>query len=104
VVNEFEDGVQGVPGCFGCLPPSSKRHEETHKVRGFPALFGHINAVQAECGPDRVLWLLQKPRKKKPQRDSVLVGDTRTERTERVGSFPGRDLIRRPVGVAGHSI
>lgn len=54
VVNELEleDGPQGVPGCFGCLPPSSKRHEDTHKVRGFHAFFGHINAVQTECGPD----------------------------------------------------
>jgi len=53
VVNELEDGPQGVPGCFGCLPPSSKRHEDAHKVRGFPAFFGHITAVQTECGPDR---------------------------------------------------
>lgn len=53
VVNELEDGPQGVPGCFGCLPPSPKRHEDNHKVRGFPAFFGHINAVQMECRPDR---------------------------------------------------
>lgn len=53
VVNELEDGPQGVPGCFGCLPPSSKRHEDTHKVRGFPAFFGHINAIHTEYGPDR---------------------------------------------------
>lgn len=53
VVNELEEGPQGVPGCFGCLPPSSRRHEDTHKVRGFPAFFGHINAVQTEYGPDR---------------------------------------------------
>ena len=52
VVNELDDGPQGVPGCFGCLPPSSKHHEDAHKVRGFPAFFGHIR-VQMECGPDR---------------------------------------------------
>ena len=52
VVNELDDGPQGIPGCFGCLPPSSKHHEDAHKVRGFPALFGHIG-VQTECDPDR---------------------------------------------------
>ena len=51
--------------------------------------------------------LLQKTGKKRPQRDSILVGDTRTERTERVGNYPWPrrlELIGAPIGVAGHSI
>lgn len=39
--------------------------------------------------------LPQKTMKKRPQRDSVLVGDLRTERSERVGGSPWPALDRR---------
>jgi len=67
VVNELDDGPQGVPGCFGCLPPSSKHHEDAHKKTG----------------------------KKRPQRDSVLLGDTRTDRSERGLPLPSDEKQSR---------
>jgi len=67
VVTEFDDSPQGVPGCFGCLPPSPKHHEGAHKKTG----------------------------KKKPKRDSVLVGDAHTERNEQGLSLPRDDKQSR---------
>ena len=104
VVSELDDGPQGVPGCFGCLPPSSKHHEEAHKVRGFPAFLGHI-AVQMECGPDREYVAATEDREEEAT-TGFGTGGRYSHREDRTGKwlFLPCKVIGAHIGAAGLSI